>query len=150
MLNFLKNYRDQRLTFLWYFDFTCGGAIVLGDLSIGGLSAHRGTCRRYRLNGAAEVTAVQYDIAISLTDKSAHLGALGTELDVALKGTVLKGKGAARFDDSDKSADVGQLSVALGQKRMNLWKLREMGYEIEIRPDSTLSGRTYRIENSGR
>lgn len=42
------------------------------------------------------------------------------------------------------------LSAALGQKRMNLQKLREMGYEIEIRPDSTLSGRTYRIENSGR
>ena len=42
------------------------------------------------------------------------------------------------------------LSVALGQKRSNLTKLRAMGYEIEIRSEKTLSGRTYRIEESGR
>lgn len=42
------------------------------------------------------------------------------------------------------------LSIALGQKRGNIEKLREMGYEIEIRPDLTLSGRIYRIEESGR
>lgn len=42
------------------------------------------------------------------------------------------------------------LSIALGQKRSNLEKLREMGYEIEVRPDAALSGKTYRVEETGR
>lgn len=42
------------------------------------------------------------------------------------------------------------LSIALGQKRSNVEKLREMGFEVEIRPDKTLSGREYRIEEAGR
>ena len=42
------------------------------------------------------------------------------------------------------------LSAAIGQKRSNIEKLREMGYEIEIKPDRTLTGREYRIEESGR
>ena len=42
------------------------------------------------------------------------------------------------------------LSIALGQKRGNLERLREMGYEIVIVPDETITGRTYRIEESGR
>lgn len=53
-----------------------------------------------------------------------------------------------------KRADVAvapqMLSTALGQKRGNVQKLREMGYEIEIRPEESLSGRMYRIEESGR
>jgi len=53
-----------------------------------------------------------------------------------------------------KTADVAvspqMLSIALGQKRSNLTRLRAMGYDIEIRPEKTISGRTYRIEESGR
>lgn len=42
------------------------------------------------------------------------------------------------------------LSIALGQKRSNIQSLCDMGYKIEIKPDSTLSGRTYRIDETGR
>ncbi len=42
------------------------------------------------------------------------------------------------------------LSIALGQKRQNLSCLRAMGYEIEIRQETSLSGRTYRILEEGR
>lgn len=65
-----------------------------------------------------------------------------TELTAALKEKNIK---QARV-----AAAPQMLSIALGQKRSNVEKLREMGYEIEIRPDQTLSGREYRIEESGR
>ena len=42
------------------------------------------------------------------------------------------------------------LSTALGQKRGNVTALRQMGYDIEIKPDAEISGRTYRIEGAGR
>ncbi len=42
------------------------------------------------------------------------------------------------------------LSIALGQKRSNMEALSKMGYKITVKPDSTLSGRTYRIEETGR
>lgn len=46
--------------------------------------------------------------------------------------------------------DPRMLSIALGQKRQNVERLREMGYEIEIEPEKALSGGTYRINETGR
>ena len=48
------------------------------------------------------------------------------------------------------AVDPRRLSAALGQKRCNLEALRKMGFEVEIRPDETLSGGTYRIRETGR
>jgi len=42
------------------------------------------------------------------------------------------------------------LSIALGQKRSNMEALSKMGYTVTVKPDSSLSGRTYRIEETGR
>lgn len=42
------------------------------------------------------------------------------------------------------------LSIALGQKRSNMAALSGMGYKITVKPDNTLSGRTFRIEETGR
>ena len=42
------------------------------------------------------------------------------------------------------------LSIALGQKRSNMEALSNMGYKVTVKPDSTLSGRTYRLEETGR
>ena len=53
-----------------------------------------------------------------------------------------------------KSAHVAvapqMLSIALGQKRSNMEALSNMGYKVTMKPDSTLSGRTYRLEETGR
>lgn len=42
------------------------------------------------------------------------------------------------------------LSIALGQKRSNMEAFSKRGYKVTVRPDATLSGRTYRIEETGR
>ena len=46
--------------------------------------------------------------------------------------------------------DPRRLSAAVGQKRGNLEALRQMGFEVEIRPEASLSGGTYRIRETGR
>ena len=43
-----------------------------------------------------------------------------------------------------------RLSVALGQKRGNVEALRAMGYTVEIRPEASCTGETYRIKETGR
>ncbi len=43
-----------------------------------------------------------------------------------------------------------RLSVAVGQKRCNLRALENMGYAVEIRPNESISGATFRIRETGR